>query len=70
MYILFHIFHYSLSQNIEYRPLCYTVALCLSILYTIVCTANPKLLIHPSPRPPAPLATTSLLPMSVTLFHK
>ena len=71
MYIPFHIlFHYGLSQNIEYRPLCCTVAPCLSILYTTVCTANPKLLIHPSPRPPPPLATRSLLLMSVTLFRK
>ena len=38
-YILFHIlFHYSLSQGIEYSSLCYTVGpCCLSILYIILC---------------------------------
>ena len=46
----FHIlFHYSLLENIEYTPLCYTVgSCCLSILYVIVSSANPKLLICPS----------------------
>ena len=30
MYILFHtLFHYVLSQDIEYSSLCYTVGLCL-----------------------------------------
>ena len=39
-YIFFHIlFHYDLSQDIEYSSLCYTVRSCgLSILYIIVCT--------------------------------
>ena len=38
-YILLHIlFHYGLSQDIEYSSLCYTVGpCCLSILYIIVC---------------------------------
>ena len=38
VYILFYIlFHYGLSQNIEYSFLCYTVGTCcLSILYIIV----------------------------------
>ena len=41
-----------LSQNIEYNSLCYTAGpCCLSILYTMVCTANSKLLIHPSAVP-------------------
>ena len=37
--ILFHIlFHFGLSQDIEYSSLCYTVGpCCLSILYVIVC---------------------------------
>ena len=68
IYILFYIlFHYGLSQNIEYSSLCYTVGLCcLSILYTIVCicysqTPNPFL-----PHTP-PLTTTSLFPMSVNM---
>ena len=39
IYILFHIlFHYGLSQDIEYSSLCYTVGpCCLSIPYIIVC---------------------------------
>ena len=39
IYILFHIlFHYGISQDIEYSSLCYTVGpCCLSILYIIVC---------------------------------
>ena len=39
MYILFEIvFHYGLSQDIEYSALCYTVgSCCLSILYLMVC---------------------------------
>ena len=38
VYIPFHIiFHYSLSQDIEYSSLCYTVgSFCLSILYILV----------------------------------
>ena len=37
IYIPFPIFHYDLSQDIEYSSLCYTVGPCLSILYIIVC---------------------------------
>ena len=39
IYILFHIlFHYGISQEIEYSSLCYTVGpCCLSILYILVC---------------------------------
>ena len=39
IYILFHIlFHYGLSQDIEYSSLCCTIGpCCLSILYVIVC---------------------------------
>ena len=39
MYILFHtLFHYGLSQDIEYSSPCYTVGpCCLSILYIIGC---------------------------------
>ena len=37
-YILFNIlFHYGLSQNIEFRYLSYSVGPCLSSLYTIAC---------------------------------
>ena len=37
MYVLFHIFHYDLSQDIEYYFLRYTVGpCCLSILYIII----------------------------------
>ena len=47
IYIIFHILsHYSLSQDIECSSLYYTVGPCLSILYIIVCIANPKLPIH------------------------
>ena len=38
IYILFHIlFHYGLSQDIEYTSLCNTVESCLSIKYIMVC---------------------------------
>ena len=38
IHILFQIlFHYSLSQDIDYSSLCYTVGPCLSILYILVC---------------------------------
>ena len=39
IYVLFHIlFHYGLSQDIEYSSLCFTVGpCCLSVLYIIVC---------------------------------
>ena len=52
IYILFHIlFHYGLSQDIEYSSLCSTVGpCCLPILYMFV-SANPKLPIHPSLTP-------------------
>ena len=44
-------FHYGLSQNIEYSSLCYMLeTYCLSVLYILV-SANPELLIHPSPTP-------------------
>ena len=38
-HILFYIlFHYGLSQDIDYSSLCYTVGpCCLSILYIIAC---------------------------------
>jgi len=40
IYISFHIlFHYALSQDIEYISLCYTVEpYCLSILYIVECS--------------------------------
>ena len=57
MYILFHIlFHYGLSEDIEYSSLCCTVgAYCLSILCIIVCICSSQTP-HPSlSRPPHPL---------------
>ena len=39
IHILFCIlFHYDVSQDIEYSSLCSTVGCCLSILYMLVCT--------------------------------
>ena len=69
MSILFQIlFPYRLLQNIEYSPLCYTVGPCfLSILYTVVCICNPKLLIYLSPGPPW---KPSLLICEVGLFSE
>ena len=41
---VFHIlFHYVSPQNIEYRSLCYTLGPCISILFTIAASVNPKL---------------------------
>ena len=61
---IYILFHYGLSQDIQYSSLCYTVGpCCLSILYIIVCyhicyysllSANPKLQIHHSPTFPPP----------------
>ena len=34
---IYILFHYGLSQNIEYSFLCYTVGLYLSILYIVIC---------------------------------
>ena len=55
IYILFHtLFHYGLSQDIEYSSPCYTIGpCCLSVLYKILCicqsqTPNPSLP-HPLP---------------------
>ena len=49
IYILFHIlFHYGLSQDIEYTSFCYRVGpYCLSILYIIVCICSSQTS-HPS----------------------
>ena len=48
------LFHYGLSQNIEYSSLCCTVGpCCLSILYIIVASTNAKLF-HPPPTSPSP----------------
>ena len=62
--VLFHVlFHYGLSQDVEYGSLCYTVILfCLSILYIKVSILYPKLPVHPSPtHPPSrPPQTCSL----------
>ena len=68
IYILFHIlFHYGLSQDIGYSPLCCTVGpCCLSILDIIVCIcSSPD---HPSP--PQPLATTSLFSMGCKVLNE
>ena len=55
IYILLYIlFHYGLSQGIDYSSLCYTVGPCLAILYIIVCLCCPKLPILPFPTPPLP----------------
>ena len=53
IYILFPaLFHYGLSQDIEYSSLCCTVGpWCLSILCVLVCICHPKHLIRPSPTP-------------------
>ena len=63
------LFHYGLSQEIGYSSLYYTVGrCCLSILTVIVWVYQPQI---PSPSlslPPAPLATTSMISMSVSLF--
>ena len=60
IYILFYIlFHYRLSQDIEYSSLCYTLGPCfLSILYIIVCIHWPQ---TPSP-------SLSSLPLPVVYF--
>ena len=56
IYILFHIlFHYGLSQDIEYSSLCYTVGpCCLSILYIIVCLCPSQTPIPSLPYPCPP----------------
>ena len=66
----FHIIsHHVLSQEIGYNSLCYTAGPhCLSILNaSLTPSINPKLPVHPTPSP-FPLAKTSLLSMSVSLF--
>ena len=70
-HILFHIhFPYGLSQDIEYSSLCYIVRPCyLSILYNQFASANLKLPIQPSPTPSL-FATSSLLSVSLILFHR
>jgi len=68
IYILFHIlFHYGLSQNIYHRfPVLYSRT--LSILYIMVCICSSQTC-GPFLPPPSPaLASTSLFPVSVTLF--
>ena len=52
IYILSHIlFHYGLSQDIEYSSLGYTVGPCGPIFTSLHLLANPKLQILPSPTP-------------------
>ena len=55
LYSILHIlFHYDLSQDIEYSPLCYTVGPCsLSVIYIVVTSASPKLPIQPSSAHPS-----------------
>ena len=50
-HILFQIlFHHGLLQDIAYSSLCFTVEPCCSSVYTWYCvSANPELLIYPSP---------------------
>ena len=69
LYNIHILFHYGLSQDIEYSPLCYIVDL---IIYSIYNISSLHLLIpnsqsFPSP-PPLPPATTILFSMSVSLF--
>ena len=70
-YFLFHIiFLYSLLENIEYTPLCYTVgSYFLSTLYIIVSSANPKLLICPSLPIFLPLLDRLLVPRTHYACH-
>ena len=65
MHTFFHtIFHHVLTQEIGYSSLCYTVGPhCLSILNVSICIYQPQTPVHPTP--PPPLATTSLLSMSL-----
>ena len=59
--------HYGLSQETGYSSLCYTLGpCCSSILNVIVCIYQPQI---PSPSLPlpTPLATTSLISMSLLL---
>ena len=59
-------FSYSLSENVEYSSLCYTVGpCCLSILYVTACICQSQ---APNPSLLHPLATTGLFSMSVSLF--
>ena len=70
IYIFFHVlFHYGLSQDIEYSSLCYTEGpYCLSIsVYTSLHPLILNSLYYHLP-PPSPLATTSLFSMSLILF--
>ena len=62
--ILLHVlFHYDLSQDVEYSFLGCTIGLCcLSILYTIVCICSSQ--ISSSSLPPFTLAITSLFSTS------
>ena len=67
---IYTLFHYDLSQDIEYHSLCYTVGpCCLSILhiYTGLHLQIPKAQCI-SPPLPLSLATTSLFSMSMRLF--
>ena len=55
-------------QDTESSSLCCILGpCCLSLLYIVVCTDTPKLLIYPS-LALSPLVTVSLLPMSMSLF--
>ena len=61
------LFHHDVSQETGYRSLCSTVGCnCLSILNVIVGIYQP--LIHPTPSPAAPLATTHLCSVGLLLF--
>ena len=68
-YILYHIlFHYGLSQDIEYSSLCHTVGPCCSPggLYLLIPNSYIYILCTPFP----PVVTISLLSMAVSLFCK
>ena len=69
VYFFNTLFHYGLSQDIEYSSLCYTIGpYCLSTLYAPVCNKKiPNSQSNPLP-PTAALANTSLFSMSLILF--
>ena len=72
-FFFYILFHYGLSQDIEYSSLCYTVGpCCLSILNVIVCIYQPQTpsasLSLPHSLPHSLLATTSLSSMSMSVL--
>ena len=73
IYILFYIlFQYSLSQDIEYSSLCYTVGPCYTVGFIHYTYNSLRLLIPHSqtipPPHPSPLATTCVVSMLQSFF--